>query len=198
MKIQALMACAALAVPVTLAGQSTNHPSSPIPSPAVPSPANPGQNHPAQLSKHDRLFLHAIASEDQSEIELAQLALQKSTNPQVQQYAKTKILAADPSMKQQAEQIAQQNHSPVTSSPSPVQKAEYKNLARLSGKLFDQAYMKYEGRQQSADLKVVKNEITTARNSQVSQYAQKEETPVQQAAQAAQHIASSLHVSKIS
>lgn len=183
MKIQASIACAALAVPIFLSGQNTQP------------PAHPGQNNSPQLSDHDHMFLHALASEDQSEIELARLALQKSTNPQIQQYARTKILAADPSMEQQAVQIAEQEHSHISTAPNPAAKADYANFAKLSGENFDKAYMHYEARQQAEDLKIVKNEITTASNQQLSDFARKEQAPVAQAAQSAEQIAQSMHVS---
>lgn len=185
MKIQALILTTALAVPMALVGQS----------PRQNNATDKNWNNSSQLSNHDRLFLHTLSSEDQSEIDLAKLALQKSTNPQVQQYAKSKILAADPSMEQGALRIAQQDHSPVSAAPNATDKAEYKDLAKLSGKEFDRAYMRYESRQQSADLTVVQNEVTSATNSQVSSFARKEETPVRQAAQSANQIARSLGVS---
>lgn len=156
-----------------------------------------GQTHPApttapKISIQAQHFLNLIASEDASEISLAQLALKKSSNPQVRQYAKTKILAADPSMKKGAMSIGQQNHAPVDGFPNATDKAEYYYLSRLSGQDFDKAYMSYEDAQQNSDLIVVQNEVEATKNQQVKAYAQKEETPVREAAQSAQQIAQAL------
>jgi putative membrane protein len=183
-KLQAIILSTALVVPMTLAGQSSNYESS-----------NRASNNTSQLSKQDKLFLHTIASEDQSEIELAHLALQKSKDPQIQKYAKTKILEADPSMKQQAMQLAEQNHTTISGSPNATAKARYKDLASLSGKSFERSYAKYEGWKQAADLKAVKQEATSANNPEVRAYAKKETAPVQQAAQSAQKLAQSMNVS---
>lgn len=116
MKIPALLVCAALAVPFAAVAQSNMPPSK--------SP---------QISIQAQHFLTVLASEDQSEIDLAHLALKKSNNPQVQQYAKSNF-----------------------------------------------------------DLIVVAAEAKEAKNPQVKAFAQKEETPVRQAAQSAKQIAQSM------
>lgn len=183
MKIQAFILGTALIVPITLAGQSPNREFN-----------NKAMNDTSQLSTQDRMFLHAIASEDQSEIELAKLALQKSQNPQVQQYAKSKILAADPSMEQDAKQIAQQNKTAVSSTPNPAASQTYKLLSNYSGNEFDQRYIRYEARQQGNDLKVVTFESNSAANPQVRSYARKETTPVKEAAESALKLAQAMHL----
>lgn len=179
MNIRAFILSTALIVPMTVAGQVRSDFSS------------------AQLSNHDRQFLHKLSSEDQSEIELARMALQKSKNPQVQNYAKT-ILAADPAMEHQAKQIAQQDHANLSTSPDPMQKQEHDKLSKLSGQQFDREYIQYESRKQAADLNVVKSETTAATNRVVRNYAVKEETPVWQASQSAEKIAQSMHINPVS
>lgn len=186
MKIEAFILSTALAVPMALAGQTGQMPSNAV------------ANNTSQLNHKDKLFLHTIASEDQSEIELAKLALHKTSNAQIKQYAKSKILAADPSMEQQAKQIAQQKHTVVSSALNPSAKLRYKQLSNFSGTQFDKAYVKYEAHKQSADLKAVKYEAASASDAEVRGYAQKEQTPVQQAAQAANQLAQAMHVSTTS
>jgi putative membrane protein len=185
-KLEAFMLSAALAVPMTVAAQTGKMPSNAV------------ANNTSQLTRKDKLFLHTIASEDQSEIDLAKLALQKSSDPKVQQYARSKILAADPSMEQQARQIAQQKHTSISCSPNPAAKLRYKQLSNFSGKQFEQAYVKYEARQQAADFKVVKFEAASASSAEVRGYAQKEQTPVQQAAESANKLAKAMNISTIS
>jgi putative membrane protein len=154
--------------------------------------ALPTNSKPPQISIQAQHFLNLLAAEDQSEIDLAHLALKKSSNPQVQQYARSKILAADPSMKKGAMRIAMRNNAAVPGYPTSTDKAEYYYLSRLTGKAFDKAYMSYEDEKQNADLIMVKNEIKAAQNPQLKSWVQKEETPVQQAAQSAKQIANSL------
>lgn len=178
MKIPVFIACLALALPVTVAGQIAEREE-----PSGPSP---------QISIQAQHFLDVLAKEDQSEIDLANLALSKTDNPQVKAYAKSKILAADPEMERQAKAIAQQNHAPILAIPSKTGSAEKYYLSKLSGKDFDKAYMGYEDQKQSADLIMVQNEIKTAKNPQIKDFAQKVETPVQKAAQSAKEIAQAI------
>lgn len=167
----------ALIVPFSVMGQT------------IPSPES---SKPPQISIQAQHFLNLLTAEDQSEINLAHLALKKSRNPQVRQYAKSKILAADPAMKQGAMQFAKQHNAAVPGYATSTDKAEYYYLSKLSGKAFDKAYMSYEDEKQNADLIMVKNEIKAAKNPRLKSYVQKEEMPVQQAAQSAKQIASSL------
>jgi predicted outer membrane protein len=174
-KIHAFVLSAALAIPTALAAQTTS-----------------SLKHSSGTDQ-DELFLHSLASEDQSEIHLAKLALDKSHNPQVKEYAKSKILAADPKMEQEAQQIAQQIHLSITTKPDSGKRAEYQTLSRLAGEQFDQAYAKYESHQQQADLTTVQNETVTATHSQVRSFALKEEKPVGEAAQSAKLLAETFH-----
>ena len=178
MKISALIVCATLAVPLTLTGQIAEQEKTSGISP--------------QISIEAQHFLDTLAKEDQSEIDLANLALSKTDNPQVKAYAKSKILAADPEMERQAKAIAQQNHAPILAIPSTTGSAEQYYLSKLSGKDFDKAYIGYEDQKQTADLIMVQNEIKTAKNPQIKQFAQKVEGPVQQAAQSAKEIAEAI------
>lgn len=175
MNLYAFALTAALALPAGLAAQST-----------LSVKHSPG-------AEHDRLFLHTLASEDQSEIHLAKLALNKSNNPQVKLYAQSKILAADPKMEQDAKQLADKINLGITTEPNGAKRTRYQTLSHLSGTRFDQVYAKYEKHQQQADLIAVENETVTAANSQVRAFALKEETPVREAAQAAKQLAQSLH-----
>ena len=178
MKIATLIVCGALVAPLVATGQ-------------IAEQENKGANHP-QISIEAQHFLDVLAKEDQSEITLANLALTKSNNPLVKDYAKSKILAADPAMERGAKAIAQQKRAPILAIPSATATAEYQYLSRLSGKAFDKAYMSYEDQKQAADLIMVQNEAATAKDPQVKQFAQKEETPVQKAAQSARQIAQGL------
>jgi putative membrane protein len=180
MKISGLILTAVLVVPLTAVGQKTT------------SPDVIGGNKPSQDSLQAEHFLTVLANEDQSEIDLAKLALKKSSNAQVKQYAQTKILDADPAMEQEAKKLSQQTHAPAGGDPNGAEKAEFYYLSKLTGKTFDAAYMSYEDAKQREDLIVVQNEAASEKNPQVKQFAQKEEKPVQQAADSAKTIAQSL------
>jgi predicted outer membrane protein len=139
----------------------------------------------AQLSLDDQLFLEALIQEDISEIDLAGMALEKSDDPDVKQYAQTKILAADPQMRDGAAQIASAHGMTPPTEPEARQKEIKDKLSKMSGKLFDNAYMGYEANQQDADVKLVNAELAATKNPAVKAYVTKEKTPVEQAAAAA-------------
>lgn len=148
-----------------------------------------------------QMFLHKLAQQDHAEIRLANLALKRSSNAKVKNYANS-ILAADPDMARGAERIAQRAQPPSASASSVAKaalgaasrksQAEYKKLSRLSGARFDRAYMGYEARQQSADLHTVEHEASTARNPRLKNFAAQQEAPVKKAANQARKLAASL------
>lgn len=179
MKISAWLLTAALVVPLPAVGQ-------------VSSPDVIGGGKPTQATLQAEHFLDVLGNEDQSEINLAHLVLKKSSNQQVKEYAKTKILDADPAMEDGAKKLALQNHTPPPGFPTGSDKAEFYYLSKLSGKNFDLAYMSYEDAKQREDLIVVQNEAATEKNPQVKQFAQQQVKPVQAAADSAKTIAESL------
>jgi putative membrane protein len=188
MKLEALILSAVLAIPMAMMGQSMGNQN-------TNTNAYPKSNkNMTEMSTSDQHFLCTLAQEDHSEIDLARLALKKSTNPKVQEYAKSKILAADPSMEQQARTIAQQDNENISNTTNKMEKNECDKLSKLSGTQFDKEYMKYEAWKQEKDLGSVRQEITSTKNQTVKDYARKEEPPVKQAAQSAEQIATSLGV----
>lgn len=178
MRISGWMLAACVAAPTALGAQTM--------------PQNITAGQPPQISLQGQHFLETLASEDQSEIDLAKLALRKSNDPQVKEYARSKILAADPSMEQEAKNLGKQKHAVVTGFPSSTAKAEYYYLSKFSGKAFDKAYMNYEDAKQREDLIVVQNEAKGGKDPDVKGYAQKEVTPVREAADSAKNIAQAL------
>jgi putative membrane protein len=164
MKFQPLILSLALTFPLAVFGQT---------------PASTNAND--HLSTTDHHFLQKLGKEDQSEIDMAKLALKKSNDPQVRQYANSS-LSADPNMEEQAKTIAQDSKRPIDANVTPQQKAEYDRLSKLSGHEFDRAYIDYEATRQHQDLDMVQHEINTTKDAQVKSFAQQEETPVRNAA----------------
>jgi predicted outer membrane protein len=182
MKVYLLILGAALGTPWILAAQSNG----------ASGNAKNGSKASAQLSAKGQQFLSKIASEDQSEINLAMLALQKTKNNQVKTYARTEILAADAPMEQGAKVIAEKYKAAITVKPSESDTNEYNRLSGLSGKAFNQAYMKYESSQQAKDLQLVGREETAARNRKLRNYVRYEYLPVTSATQSARELSKSI------
>lgn len=164
MKFQPLILSLALAFPFAVFGQTGS--------------STKTNDH---LSTTDHQFLQKLGKEDQSEIDMAKMALKKSNDPHVRQYANS-ILSADPNMEEQAKTIAQDSKHPIDATVTAQQKAEYERLSKLSGAQFDRAYIDYEVARQHQDLDMVQHESNTTKNDQVKSFAQREETPVRNAA----------------
>ena len=71
---------------------------------------------------------------------------------------------------------------------------EYQKLSKLSGTQFDHEYMRYEAWKQHSDLNKVEHEANVASNPQTKDYAKAQVTPVREASQSAEQIASSMGV----
>ncbi|MGH9644482.1 MAG: DUF4142 domain-containing protein [Terriglobales bacterium] len=138
-------------------------------------------------SAKDTGFLQEVAQEDRSELDLAKLALQKSSDPQVRSYAQS-ILANDPQVERDAQKLAPSTTQATTSQSS----AEYQKLAKLSSREFDQEYMRYEAARQEQDLRSLVNEIDTTDDANLLDFGIKAEVPTQQAEQQAEQLASRL------
>jgi putative membrane protein len=162
---------------------------SPIAAFAQTAPKNTGP-----LALGDRMLLYQLAQEDMSEINLAKLATEKSTNPQVQSYANS-ILDNDPTLGQEAKIIAAQKRVTVPYIVNTEQKARFDRLSELAGADFDKAYMQYEAQKQQQDLKLVQQAANAAKDQDVKNYAMNETPIVLKAAQTAKAIVSSLEPS---
>jgi len=146
------------------------------------------------LTPGDHIFLYQLAQEDKSEINLAKLAIAKSTNSQVQSYAKS-ILDNDPAMGQRAKTIAAQKRVIVPEVANTDQKARFDRLSELSGAEFDKAYMQYEVQRQQQELQLIEQAAAAAQDQDVKNYAMNETPLVLKTAQTAKIIASALEPS---
>lgn len=138
-------------------------------------------------SAQDKNFLQQVAQQEKSEIGLAKLALQKSSDAQVRRYAQG-IVASDAAVEKNAQQLA----PATTQEASPQATAEYQKLAKLSSRDFDQEYMKYEAGQQQAELQALRKEISTTDDANLLDFGIKAEVPTQEDAKQAKQIASKL------
>lgn len=174
MRIKSLILLAALSAPAMMLGQKTT-----------------GQKQDQvsrQLSQADKMFLKALIQEDISEIGLAQLALQKTSDPDVKDYAQSKILAADPSMRDGAKKLAEDNGMTPPDTSNARQQKIHDELSQKSGKVFDNAYMNYEAGQQVGDVRLVNAELKATHNQSVKDYVTQEKTPVIAAAAKAKEV----------
>lgn len=110
--------------------------------PASPSPIEPSMSAPLNRSSSavDTQFMIKAAQSDQTEIQTSQLALQRSRNPEVRQYAERMITEHTASSKRLMP-IAMQKKVTLPKDVGPANKPLLNQLARLSGTQFDKAYI---------------------------------------------------------
>lgn len=118
----------------------TTRPVTPSTRPATPSnrQATPSRN--SQLTALDRQFIMDAAHGGMAEVQLGQLALEKSTDPNVKQFAQQMIQEHTRANQELMQLAAQKGVTPPTT-PGPKYEAAMMRLQQLSGKSFDQAYM---------------------------------------------------------
>lgn len=116
----------------------------PLPSQSAPTPNQAAPQQSRQVSALDRQFVIDAAQGGMAEVQLGQLALQRSTNPEVKQFAQQMIQEHTAANKQLMQIAAQKGITPPTT-VGPKYEAAMMRLKQLSGEAFDQAYMNEAG-----------------------------------------------------
>ncbi|MCC2695394.1 DUF4142 domain-containing protein [Nodularia sp. LEGE 04288] len=98
----------------------------------------------ARLSEIDRVYVQEAAQAGMAEVEMAKLALEKSNNDNVRQYAQQMIQDHTPANKELM-QLAQQKGITPPTDVGPKYQAIITQLSQLSGANFDQAYRNEAG-----------------------------------------------------
>jgi len=111
--------------------------------PSVVVPTTTSQTS-GQINEIDRAFMTTAAEAGIANIQLGQLALQRATSPQVKQFAQAEINEQQ-GVAAQLGQIAPRAGVTLPTTPGSKYQAAYRNLSRLSGQQFDQAYMSEGG-----------------------------------------------------
>lgn len=114
----------------------------PVP-PATPTIPGTGQNQ-TQLSSADRKFINEAASGGMAEVQLGQLALKRGSSDAVKQYAQH-MIDEHTRVNKELMAIASQKGVTPPKAIAPKHEKVRAKLSKLSGKSFDQAYMKEAG-----------------------------------------------------
>jgi putative membrane protein len=154
----ALMAVGFITCLAYTATAQTNRPAAspdqmaPVPNRPAPPPDQtaPAPNRPvpppssSQLSALDRQFVMDAAQGGMAEVQLSQLAMQRSTNPEVKQFAQQMIQEHTRANEQLMRLAAQKGITPPPT-VGPKYQAAMARLMQMSGASFDQAYMNEAG-----------------------------------------------------
>ncbi|HAJ64468.1 MAG TPA: DUF305 domain-containing protein [Cyanobacteria bacterium UBA11369] len=108
-------------------------------------PATPASSsRQSQISAIDRQFIIDAAQGGMAEVRLAQLALQRSRNEQVREFAQ-RMIEEHTRANQELMRLATQKGVTPPATPGPKYEAAMRQLMQLSGESFDRAYMSEGG-----------------------------------------------------
>jgi putative membrane protein len=124
----------------------------------------------SQLSPADKQFVKKAAEGGMAEVELGQLATQNAKSDEVKQFGQ-RMVDDHSKANDQLKQLAQQKGVDIPSELSAKDKAEKVHLAKLSGEQFDRAYMQHMVQDHKKDVAEFKKESTSAKDSDVKNWA---------------------------
>lgn len=115
-------------------------------------------------------FVNVVAATDLLEVNLGKLALEKSQNHQVRLFAHWMIFDHSHLQEGLEKTAASENLDVPSSIPADVNK-HYKDMAKLSGKQFDQAYAQFNVKGHEQAIALLKKEKTSDNDTKLSELA---------------------------
>ncbi|HEX3738224.1 MAG TPA: DUF4142 domain-containing protein [Terriglobales bacterium] len=133
--------------------------------------ANPSATHPVKgIDETDKNFMKKAALGDEAEVQLGQMAQQKSSDPAVKSFGQ-RMIKDHSNNDDQLKAIAASQHISLPIELDPQQKAEAARLSKLSGPQFDKAYMQAMVQEHTKDVSKFKTEAATAHDDTIKQFA---------------------------
>lgn len=142
----------------------------------------------------DKMFLKKALQGSMAEVQVAQLALSKTSNDQVKQFAQ-RMIDDHTKMIEQVKPVAMQMGVAIPDGPDKKDKAKMARLQALSGDAFDKAYIKDMVKDHKMDDNDFKSEISSAQNPQVKELAAKGDPIIESHLQMVEQIAKSMNIS---
>ena len=118
----------------------------------------------------DQTFLKEAAEGGLAEVELGQLAIEKSSNENVKRFAQ-RMVEDHGKANEDLQQLAAQKGVSLASEPSAKQKAKKERLSKLSGDEFDRAYMSDMLKDHRADIVAFEQESDSGTDSDIKKFA---------------------------
>jgi putative membrane protein len=146
-----------------------------------------------QPSPVDRMFVGKAMQGGLAEVQLGQLTLQKSNNPQVKEFAQ-RMIDDHTKLNEQMKPVAQQLGVTV---PDQISKNDRKTIAKLqalSGSAYDQAYIKDMVKDHKQDLNEFQMEASSGQDQTVKDAANQGSKVIAQHLQMAQQLAKDQNV----
>lgn len=145
---------------------------------------------PSAGPEADKAFLKKALEGNMAEVQMGQLALQKSSDDQVKQFAQ-RMVDDHGKMLDQLKPVAQQMGVKVPEGPSKGQMKSMDKMKALSGDAFDQAYIKSMVKDHKNDDSEFKQEAQSTQNPQLKQMVTQSDQIIQSHLQQIQEIAQS-------
>lgn len=186
----------AIAVAQNRSGGGQQQPSMPSQQPATPNPGTMGADSTAtnqQQTMLDQAFVRKALEGGAAEVQLGQLAPQKSQSDDVKQFGQ-KMVQDHTQLGDQMKPIAQQSGVKEPKDLSKKDKQLMAKLESLSGSQFDEIYIQAMVKDHKQDLKEFSNEAQTTQDPNLKQAAQQGAGIVSQHLQMIQQIAQSHNV----
>ncbi len=203
--LSAVLLAGAMAVAQDQPGgmQQPNQPNSPQPgapgspgSPGSPGgmPGTEGSGVPSNMPPAaDQAFVRSVLESDATEVQLGQMAQQKSQSDDVKQFGQ-KMVENRKRLDDQLAPLAKQLEVSQPKGPNKKDKQEISKLESLSGPQFDEEYIKVVAKAHEKDVKNFKTEAQSAQDPNVQRAAQMDEPVIAQHLQAIQQIAQAHNV----
>jgi putative membrane protein len=126
---------------------------------------------PADLSAADKKFVEKAASAGLAEVQAAQLAQQKSSDPKVKDFAQT-MITDHTEINQKLTALAQQKGVTVPTEVDSKDQKQLDKLGKLDGKKFDKAYMKDQVKDHETVLSLLQKEAKSGKDADLKSLAE--------------------------
>ncbi|HUO15162.1 MAG TPA: DUF4142 domain-containing protein [Verrucomicrobiae bacterium] len=141
----------------------------------------------SELSTADKHFVMEAARADKAEVELGKLAEQKTSNPEVKQFAE-RMIHDHTQNDDQLKQVAEKTGVTLPASLSTKDAALKEKLSGLSGEQFDKTYMQNMVTDHTQDVAAFKHESMDGKDSAVKNYASESLPTLESHLKEARHI----------
>jgi putative membrane protein len=199
--VPALLTSVALIAQAPPSGGAPSGPGGQQPGATQPSPDNtgvpPGANTgtaPAAQNFGDQAFVAKALEGGMAEVQLGQLATEKSQSNDVKQFGQKMVSDHSQMGEKWLKPVAKQMGVSEPKGPSKKDKKLIEKLQGLSGQEFDTQYIQAMVKDHKDDLKEFKNEAQMAQDPNVKQIAQQGSTVIQQHLQLIEQIAQAHNV----
>lgn len=193
--VPALCLSAALAAQAPGSGAPSQQPSMPNPpSPGMQTPGSDQGAAPTPQSFSDHAFVTKALEGGMAEVQLGELAQQKSQSQDVKQFAQKMVADHSQMGDKWLKPIAQQMGVSAPKGPSKKEKKLIEKLQGLNGTDFDTAYIQAMLKDHKDDLKEFQSEAQVAENPNLKQIAQQGSTIISQHLQIIEQIAQAHNV----